>query len=124
MLLATKLIEKISNPHTGKEHYQSFLGNKNRKSAKQWKIITYQPNTFENPNIVPTRSAIIEHPKTSHKIFQTIRETEKVSQVGSNSSLYIDTKKKWKCFERKKCKNNNTSTYHDSTSFSAWKGKK
>ena len=39
----------------------------------------------------------MEHPKTSHKLFKTIRQAEKVSKVGSgkicNSSLYSDTKK-------------------------------
>ena len=49
--------------------------------------------TFENPNIVNIKSVIIEHPKTSHKLSKTIRQTEKVSEVGSNSSLYSDTKK-------------------------------
>ena len=38
----------------------------------------------------------------------TIRQAEK---VGSNSSLYSDTKKKRKCFERKKYKNNKMRTW-------------
>ena len=46
--------------------------NNNIKSVKQSEIITYQPNTFENPNIVT------EHPKAPHKLFKTIRQAEKV----------------------------------------------
>ena len=36
---------------------------------------------------------IIEHPETWYKLSKTIRQAEKVSQVGSHRSLYIDTKK-------------------------------
>ena len=50
--LANKLIENIPDPCNAKEHYQSFIRNKNTKSVKQSKIITYQPKTFENANIV------------------------------------------------------------------------
>ena len=64
LLLTTKLIEKIPNPRNAKEHYQSFIRKKNTKSVKQWKIITYQPKTFENPNIVDINLAISEKPKT------------------------------------------------------------
>ena len=32
------------------------------------------------------KSVTIEHPKTSHKFFKTIRQTEKISQVGSDKS--------------------------------------
>ena len=44
---------------------------------------------------------ITEHSKTSHKLSKTIRQAEKVSQVGSNSFLYSDTKKV-KMFWKKK----------------------
>ena len=64
LLLTTKLIEKIPNPRNAKEHYQSFIRKKNAKSVKQWKIITYQPKTFENSNIVDINLAISEKPKT------------------------------------------------------------
>ena len=40
--------------------------------------------------MVGIKSVIAEHPKTSHKLSKTIRQTEK---VGSNSFLYSDTKK-------------------------------
>ena len=105
-MLANKLTEKIPNPRDVKEHYQSFIRKKNTKSIKQAKIITYQPKTFENPNIVDIKSAITEHPKTSHISSKTIRKGEKVS---SNSSLYSDTKKR-KFFERKTYKNNKMRT--------------
>ena len=58
--------------------------------VKQSEIITYQSKTFENPNIIDIKSIIREHPKTSHKLFKTIKQAEK---VGSNSSFYSDTKK-------------------------------
>ena len=65
---------------------------KKTKSVKQERIITQQSKTFENPNIIDKKSVIIEHPKTSRKSSNTIRKTEKVSQTGSKSSLYSDTK--------------------------------
>ena len=68
LLLANKLIEKVADPCNAKEHYQSFLRKRNIKSAKQSEIITYQPKTFENSNIVDIKSVITEHPKTSHKL--------------------------------------------------------
>ena len=48
------------------------------------KIITYKPKTFKIPNIVVIKSVIIEHPKTSHKLYKA----EKSFPLGSNSSLY------------------------------------
>ena len=33
-LLANKLIEKIPDPHIAKEHYQSFIRKRNKKSVK------------------------------------------------------------------------------------------
>ena len=87
MLLANTLIEKVLDPCNAREHYESFLRNKSRKSVKQSEIITYQPKIFDTVDI---KSVIAEHPKTSHKLSKTIRQTEKVS---SNSSLYSDTKK-------------------------------
>ena len=68
LLLPNKLIEKIPDPRNAKEHYQSFIRKKNRKSVKQSEIITYQPKSFENPSIVNIKSFIIEHPKTSYKL--------------------------------------------------------
>ena len=86
LLLTNKLIEKVPDLRNDKEHYESFLRKKNRKSVKQSEIITYQPEAFDTLDI---KSVITEHPKTSHKLSKTIRQTEK---VGSNSSLYNDTK--------------------------------
>ena len=60
LLLATKLIKEIPDPCNAKEHYQSFIKNKNTGSVNKSKIIN-----------------------------QLV-----VSQVGFNSSLYIDTEKK------------------------------
>ena len=38
-----------------------------------------QPKTVENQDVVDTKLVIIEHPKTSHRLYKTIRQTEKVS---------------------------------------------
>ena len=35
LLLAKKLIEKIGDPRNAKQHYQSFIRRKNRKSENQ-----------------------------------------------------------------------------------------
>ena len=86
LFLPNKLIEKIPDPRNGKEHYQSFIRKKNRKSVKQSEIITYQAKTLKNPNIVDIKSVIREHPKTSHKL-------SKAEKVGSSSSLCRNTKK-------------------------------
>ena len=48
LLLANKLIGKITDPRNAKKHYQSFIRKENIKSVKQSKIITYQPKAFEN----------------------------------------------------------------------------
>ena len=63
-----------------KEHYQPFVKKKDTKSVKESKIMTRQPKALENSNIFDIWSVFIEHPKTSHKLSKTIRQTEKVSQ--------------------------------------------
>ena len=50
----------------------------------------------------------MDHQKTLHKLCQTIRQAEK---VGSNSSLYSDTKKE-KIFKQKKCKTKTKQAQH------------
>ena len=102
-MFSTKLTEKISDPPDAKEHYQSFVRKKNTKSIRQSNIIIYQTNTFENLKILGIKPAITAHPKILHKLSKSIRQAEKVSQVGSNSSLYSDTKK-WKFFKQKNVK--------------------
>ena len=104
LLVETKLIKQIPDLHDTKEHYQSFIRKKNRKSIKQSKITTYQPKTFENPNVVDMKSVITKHPKPSHKLSKTIIQAEKVSQVGSNSSFYSDTKNNEKFLNEKNIK--------------------
>ena len=66
LLLANKLIEKVRDPLNAKEHYQSFITKKNRKSVKQPEIITYQPKILKNPNTVDIKWSITEHPKISN----------------------------------------------------------
>ena len=56
-----------------------------KHSVKHSETITYQPKSFENPNIVDIKSIIIEHPKTLHNL-------SKIGIVGSSSSFYSDTK--------------------------------
>ena len=73
-------------------------------------MITQQPKTSENPKIVDTKPVIIEHPKTSHILPNTIRRDEKVSQVGPKSSLYSDTKKSDNFLNQKKNEHNKTRT--------------
>ena len=92
MLLANKLIEKIPDSRSVKEHYQSFLGKNNRKSVKQSEIITYELNTFD---IVDVKLVITEHPKTSHKLSKTIDNDKKVGLI----ALYIVIQKSEKNFE-------------------------
>ena len=98
LLLANTLIEEVPDQCNAKEHYESFLRKKNRKSVKQSQIITYKPKTFDAVNI---KSDITKHPKTSHKLSKTIRKGEKVY----SNNAYIVIQKKWKFFERKKYEN-------------------
>ena len=89
--IATTLIEKIPDPSNIK---------KPTKLVKRSKIIFQQAKTLESPNIFGIKSAIMEHPETSHKLLKTIKQTEKVSQVSAsgasknfNSSLNSETNK-------------------------------
>ena len=50
--LKKRLIEKMPDPLNAKEHYHPFIRKKNTKLVKQSEIITYQPKSFQNPNIV------------------------------------------------------------------------
>ena len=77
LLLAIELIEKIPDPRSAKEHYQSFMRKKKTKLVKQSKIITPQPKNFGNLNIADIKSTITVHPKTSDKWSKTIRQTKK-----------------------------------------------
>ena len=82
LLLANKLIEKLPDPGNAKEHYESSFRNKNTKSVKQSRIITYQPKTSDTADI---KSVITGHSKTlfeiklKHKLSKTIRQAEKAS---------------------------------------------
>ena len=90
-------MDKIPNPCNTKEHYQSFIKNKNTKSVKRSKLITYQPKIFRNRNIVDIKWVLIDYRKRSHNLSKALRQTEK---VGSNSSLYSN-KKIVKCLNKK-----------------------
>ena len=101
LLLANKLTKNIPDPRNAKEHFQSLIIKKNRKSVKQSEITTYKPKTLQILSIVDIKSVITEHPKTSHKLSKTIRKSEKVD---SNSSLYSDTKKRGNFLNEKNIK--------------------
>ena len=85
LLFPNKLIEKVPDPSNSKQHYESFLRKKSRKSVKRSEIINYQPKTFQNLSIVDITSVITEHPKTAHKLSKVIRKSEKVD----SNSIYI-----------------------------------
>ena len=94
VLACGQINRKILDPRNAKEHYQSFIRKKNTKSE----TITYQPKTFEKPNIVDEKSVITEYPKRLHKLANNLSHAEK---VGFNSSLNSDTQKS-KNFSNKK----------------------
>ena len=100
LLLATKWIEKIRAIMVLVMLMNIRILNWREKLVKWWKIITQQPETFENSNIFDIRLVIIEHLKTSCRLSKTKRQAEKVSQVDSgersNSPLYSETKKEKK----------------------------
>ena len=80
-----KLREKVPDPCNAKQHYDLFLEKKNKKSVKQSNIITYQPKTFQNPNMVGIKQATIEQPKVVNK-------SSEGEKADSNRSFYSDTK--------------------------------
>ena len=61
-------MEEVPDPRNAKQHFDSFLRKKKRKSVKQSEIITYQPKNFQNPNIVYMKSVITKQPETAHKL--------------------------------------------------------
>ena len=52
LLLANKLIKNIPDPCNAKEHYQSFVRKKIRKSLKQSETITYQSKLLKTPTLL------------------------------------------------------------------------
>ena len=71
-----------------------------QKLVKQSKVIAQQLKATENPNIVDIKSVNMERSKTSHKLFKTIRQAEKVFQVASGKNSQIPL-----CSETKRVKN-------------------
>ena len=63
----------------------SFLKKKNRKSIKQSDIITYQPKTFQNPNMVDIKQASVEQP-------EVVGKSSEGEKANSNRSFYSDTR--------------------------------
>ena len=79
-MFAIKTTEKISDLRNIKK--LSFIGKKTTKAVESEKYL-----------LSNYKSVITVHSKTSYKLAKTIRQAEKVSQVGSNSSLHSDNKK-------------------------------
>ena len=88
---------------------------KRQKTGKTIESNYLKTRTFENSSIVETKSVTPTHSKASHKLFKTIREPKKVSQViagGKNSEYLLEFC--WTFIEHmniyviKKCKKNET----------------
>ena len=73
-LFAAKLTEKLLNPCNAKEYYQSFIRQNDTKLVKESKIITEEPKTFGNSNIVDITLVIIEHSKKLINYRQIIQD--------------------------------------------------
>ena len=82
-----------------KKTINSFKKEK-QKISKTFRNNYLSTKTFWKPKHRWFKSVITEHPKTSHKLSNTIRQAEKVS---SNSSFYSHTKKQ-KNFNEKNVK--------------------
>ena len=52
LFLATKLMEKIPDPHNAKEYYQSFIRKKNTKPLKRLKVITCQQKLLKTQTLL------------------------------------------------------------------------
>ena len=74
-----------------------------------------QPKPLNYRNTIDIKSAIKEHPKTSHKLSKTIKQAEKVYQAVLTKivmALYlVKQKKKEKYLNEKNTKNNKTITF-------------
>ena len=75
-----------------------MLLEKKHKISKMIKDNYSTVKSYRKPNIVDIRSVIIEHPKTSQKLSNTLKHAKTVPHVGSgkssNSLLYNKTKKR------------------------------
>ena len=88
-LLANKLIKKKKknpDPWNAKEHYQSFIGKKHKISKNHY----WSTKNFWKPRYYWYKIRFYGTSKNSHKLSKAIRQGEK---VGSNDSLYNETKK-------------------------------
>ena len=59
LMFTNKLIKNIPDPCSAKGHCESFIMKESRKSVKLSEIITYQPRTFQNQDIVDVKLIII-----------------------------------------------------------------
>ena len=92
----------MPDPSKTKEYYQSKLKEKKQKVGKTIKNNCLTAKSYKNPNIFGIKSAIIEHPKTSHKLSKIIKQVKKVSQIGGADNHLHGETKKMKIFGSKK----------------------
>ena len=93
-----------------------FYEKENIKSVKQLEVTTYQSKTFENPNIVDIKSITTENPKTSHKLFKTMRQVIRLMAlyvVIQKSQKFLNKKKKMKITKRENAFKGFASTYYN-----------
>ena len=63
--------------------------------VKQSTIVVQQPKIIEQPNFVDIKAVFIEHPKTSYKLPETIKQAKKVViSKNLSNSLFNETKSK------------------------------
>ena len=73
LLLTNKLIEKVPDRRNAKEHYESFLSKKNKKSVKQSEKLLIKQKLLKTccSSTVAIKSVTAEHPKNLHKLSKT-----------------------------------------------------
>ena len=95
----------MPDPSKTKEYYQSKLKEKKQKIGKTIKNNCLTAKSYKNPNIFGIKSAVIEHPKTSHKLSKIIKQVKKVSQIGgADNHLHSETKKNENFWKEKNVK--------------------
>ena len=90
--VASILKEKIPDPRNVKERCQSFIRKKNTKWVKQSEIITYQIKILKTQTLL-ILNQLLQNTKTFRINYPRLYGRLTVFQVGSNCSLYNDTKK-------------------------------
>ena len=95
----SQINKKTRDLWNAKEHDLSFIRRENTKSVTQSEKTTYQPKSFEKPNIDDIKKVIAEHLNCWYKPSKTKRQAEK---VGYNRSLCCRTSKSKNSLNEKK----------------------